>query len=380
MRDADTKQKTLCEYCHMAVTNDADHPVDAGRAEIFQLRDHAHGENFFGRPLTRTPHIPNAAPRIRVPTSTATHRWVRWAQVATAAATPSWYSAPTYATATNVAPTTMNCAACHNNVTADTRHTVHTQAATAFGIAVTCARCHEAQTSWGTSVPPTYVGTTAAHMNGTFALSGSIPLTYTGGSFRNAYGGCGTNNCHNSGKNGAPRSSAYVWGTAIANCTECHGNDAGSMTTQSHSSHVGTTTGGGNACTDCHAAATTATHINQSITFASTFGFTYLGDTAITGTGFGTCGTNGCHNDGKGGAPITASYTWGTTIGGTNTCTECHNAPPSSLTTQSHGAHLNTPIGGGSACTDCHPAATATTHADRKVDAGVGTVDFYVHR
>ena len=49
-------------------------------------------------------------------------------------------------------------------------------------------------------------------MNGTFALSGSIPLTYTGGSFRNAYGGCGTNNCHNSGKNAAPQDSSLCVG------------------------------------------------------------------------------------------------------------------------------------------------------------------------
>ena len=108
--------------------------------------------------------------------------------------------------------------------------------------------------------------------------------------------------------------------------------------------------------------------------------FTYTGETAVGGTGYGTCGTNNCHNDGKGGAPIAPAYTWGTVLGaGTNSCTECHNATPATLTTQSHQPHLyaGTSFGINTvACASCHPAATVATHADRKVDTGTGSINF----
>ena len=48
-----------------------------------------------------------------------------------------------------------------------------------------------------------------------------------------------------------------------------------------------------------------------------------------------SCSTNTCHNDGTNGAP--PAYTWGTTIDGTDSCTDCHAATPA---TEAHAEHL----------------------------------------
>ena len=132
----------------MAVTNDGDH-TSASQAEVFNSTPTRKAKTFTGADDTDAAYAYSGGTAYTCANVDCHAQMGAAAEGSDGIATPSWYSAPTYATATNVAPTTMNCAACHNNVTADTRHTVHTQAATAFGIAVTCARCHEAQTSWG---------------------------------------------------------------------------------------------------------------------------------------------------------------------------------------------------------------------------------------
>ena len=53
---------------------------------------------------------------------------------------------------------------------------------------------------------------------------------------------------------------------------------------------------------------------------------------ALNGGTFGSCGTNRCHNNGQS-APTVSTYTWGTAINGTNSCTECHNATTGTLVT-----------------------------------------------
>ena len=107
-----------------------------------------------------------------------------------------------------------------------------------------------------------------------------------------------------------------------------------------------TSTSGGNVCSDCHAATTWGTpgtapaagHINGTFAVGGTVSFTYTGVYPTVGT----CGVNLCHNNGQSAAAVTA-YTWGTAIGGgTNSCTECHNATTHTLVTNSHGPHLTT--------------------------------------
>ena len=66
--------------------------------------------------------------------------------------------------------------------------------------------------------------------------------------------------------------------------------------------------------------------------------FTYNGSYPTVGT----CGVNLCHNNGRSTTAL-LPYTWGTQLGGgTNSCTECHGATSTTLTTNSHGPHLTT--------------------------------------
>jgi predicted CxxxxCH...CXXCH cytochrome family protein len=179
---------------------------------------------------------------------------------------------------------------------------------------------------------------------------------------------CANLYCHSPGTTGT----TATWSGTLA-CTGCHGDTTLSMSTQSHGAHLQTSTGAGAVCANCHTAYTlnqAGTHADGAVTFAA--GLTYTGNVAdkVTANGLGTCGTNSCHNNGQLAAPL-LGYTWGTAIGGgTNTCTECHGATSTTITTQAHNNHLL--IGGPSyvTCTNCHAAASANTHADGTVTLG----------
>jgi nitrate/TMAO reductase-like tetraheme cytochrome c subunit len=252
-----------------------------------------------------------------------------------------------------------SCTECHNDTSATLTtqsHQAHLQTSTGGG--QVCSDCHTA-------------ATLTTHNDGsvtfvpTLAYTGNVQVTVAAN-----FGNCGTNLCHNNGQNGTPRTSSYTWGTAINgtnSCTECHNDTSATLTTQSHQAHLQTSTGGGQVCSDCHLSATLTTHNNGSVNFVPTLAYT--GDVQVTvAANFGNCGTNLCHNNGQNGTPRTSSYTWGTAINGTNSCTECHNDTSATLTTQSHQAHLQTSTGGGQLCSDCHTAATLTTHNDGSVN------------
>ena len=183
-------------------------------------------------------------------------------------------------------------------------HQAHLDATTLAGGGtgeITCTSCH--------------AFATGPHIDGSVSFGGSTAFTYTGDAVvantAGAFGSCGINACHNDGKNGTVRSVTYTWGTpigAVNSCTECHGDDAASLTTQAHDQHLNAAAlfGRSIACTDCHAAATAATHANGSVSFGGTviaLDATYTGDKVVSGTTYGTCGVNTCHNDGTGAAP-----------------------------------------------------------------------------
>ncbi|MBI4914297.1 MAG: CxxxxCH/CxxCH domain-containing protein, partial [Acidobacteria bacterium] len=262
--------------------------------------------------------------------------------------------------------TTTACIMCHSDVTSGVvptglTHNSHMNTvANGLGQTIACDNCHSSATaiSWGSPG----VAPSANHINGAFVVAGSTGFAYTG-AFPTP-GSCGTNACHNNGQNAAPRTPVYTWGTAIANCQECHGETSTTIATQSHPAHLTTATGGAAVCADCHAAASVATHVNGTVNLA---GLAYGGDVVVVTPGlFGGCGTNRCHNDGKNAAPAVTAYTWGTAINGPNSCTECHNAT-TTIATDSHPAHLTTLSGAGAQCADCHAAATVNTHGDGTV-------------
>jgi predicted CXXCH cytochrome family protein len=146
-------------------------------------------------------------------------------------------------------------------------------------------------------------------------------------------------------------------------CTECHHATTASLSTGSHAAHLKTSTSGGAQCADCHVAATLVTHTDGTVDLASALSASYtLGKLVVGDTLVGTCGTNACHNDGTGAAPVSA-YTWSSAVGGANSCTECHSATTASLSTGSHASHFDGSFGPGIAqCGLCHTAATVAAH------------------
>ncbi|RMF74169.1 MAG: CxxxxCH/CxxCH domain-containing protein, partial [Alphaproteobacteria bacterium] len=108
----------------------------------------------------------------------------------------------------------------------------------------------------------------------------------------------------------------------------------------------------------------------------------YSGEVALPNTGYGSCGTTACHNNGQGGPPNNSSYTWGTT--NIQNCLLCHNNMP---TTGAHATHLDGNIkygpyakaGGSTNCGRCHAAnannssmAGQTTHINGKISFADG--------
>ena len=137
------------------------------------------------------------------------------------------------------------------------------------------------------------------------------------------FGTCGVNHCHNSGQSTAALS-AYTWNTVLGggtnSCTECHGTDSATLTTQSHPKH--------NAVAELRALPRggDGEHAHQRVdqpagdpggrrTAAAT------PSVALNGGTFGTCvgPATGCHM-----GSVTPNWN-----GGTTNCSTCHGYPPS---------------------------------------------------
>jgi predicted CxxxxCH...CXXCH cytochrome family protein len=229
------------------------------------------------------------------------------------------------------------CTMCHSATDPTTGdHTQHMGAAGTFGInTITCVSCHPNQTD---PAHANNVKNVQVNVNGTPTTIGSPAIA----------GGCGTNDCHNDGIAGAPRDATYLWGNAvtIANCDECHGDDAASQTNQAHGAHLGYTNA---LCTDCHTGATATSHINRTVNIDAAKA-TYGGEVTVAlPNSFGTCTTASCHN------VSAASAAWDTA--GQLSCTSCHGDATAGLG-GSHSGH----IAKGKTCADCHGSVTDTTH------------------
>ena len=290
--------------------------------------------------------------------------------------------AGSYAWGTPIGGGVNSCSECHRPSPITESHDQHLTTSTrAAGGAIACASCHGAATALA-----------ATHVDATVNLGG-VSFTYTGGILvgdASNTGSCGTNLCHNDGKNQTPFNGtgapSYAWGTPIQglnSCTECHRYDAPDpvLATQSHAAHLNSTTqaaGGEVVCASCHGAgaAGAAAHANATVNFGGV-SFAYGGGAVVgDGSDAGSCGTNRCHNDGKNQQPYNngaPSYAWGTALGGgTNTCTDCHL---DLVATGSHTAHRTTTTqaaGGVLTCASCHGAAAhaAPAHANATVTFG----------
>ena len=346
---ASAKQVELCTYCHTSPGADGDHGVAANLPAEVNV--------FYNLWLPKT--LDNGVWAVAGGgTCAASNCHLNKTTTNTAGIDFSWNG--------NTTTNTTACVMCHadiqnTGVATGLTHQAHVTSLTSGGNV--CSDCHAA-TTWGTP------GTAPAsgHINGTFAVGGTVSFTYSG-TFPTV-GTCGINLCHNNGQS-TNAILGYTWGTAIGatnSCTECHGATSSTLATNSHGPHLTTLTGAGAVCNDCHATATVATHANGSVTFAATFTYTPAAASAVAVNGgtFGTCGINLCHNNGQSASAI-LGYTWNTAIGATNSCTECHGATSSTLATNSHGPHLTTLTGAGAVCNDCHATATVATHANGSV-------------
>ncbi|PLY00106.1 MAG: hypothetical protein C0623_07945 [Desulfuromonas sp.] len=250
-------------------------------------------------------------------------------------ATPSSYSTASWST-----PASGACGTCHDDLDPATgSHTAHVNDGAA------CNDCHSCNNHVDHNIDVT---------SGTYTA---------GGAPGNNYGTCSTASCHDDGT--GTLATTPAWGTATTDCTECHAGAA--ISTGSHGAHIAA----GETCSGCHDAATdpatetepVAGHRDTNIDTQVALGYT---QNKTKGSGYETCATASCHNDGRNSG---LTNVWGTTL---NNCSECHATQPA---TGGHGAHIGVSFAGSAiGCGDCHTNAvegtTAPTgHRDGNIDA-----------
>jgi predicted CxxxxCH...CXXCH cytochrome family protein len=242
---------------------------------------------------------------------------------------------PTWGSAALSAASDLTCGACHTSSGGSGSVLIstgsHTRHINKIGNAIaTCSTCHPSNASF---------------THATSAKTGrSITVTVSGGSYTagthaaypnyfgtTGYGSCNTIYCHSSAQSAtggaltAPDYKAVTWGQGALTCASCHGNTTATLTSGSHSKHLGSTYVF--ACSDCHGTGYSSTTVNDpthadqtiniSLTTKSPSG-TYSGDGTPANSNFGVCNNTICH--GKN------SATWGTSASN-QTCTECHGQP-----------------------------------------------------
>jgi predicted CxxxxCH...CXXCH cytochrome family protein len=291
--------------------------------------------------------------------------------------------APTaYATAAWGNNGSLNCGSCHkdmaNDATAPGSHKKH-----ALDNGYACDSCH---TGAGAN--------TIKHADNRIdvafsSLNPSATYSQTTNTPGNGYGTCSTTYCHGTG-------TTPVWGGSTT-CASCHGasnnGDLSASANAGHAIHYNAATlptslsqaddftnGYAFGCSDCHptnqhatgpASASSAANIGGA---KLTSGQYTAGGTASTDPkGFkytsGTCSTNVCHTDGRGGAAKVA-VTWSSAK--TGDCGVCHNKAGDASPTWSapHTKHINTYNGNTSlACNACHAVTAASNTAINNTQA-----------
>ncbi|GFO60932.1 hypothetical protein GMST_32570 [Geomonas silvestris] len=320
----------------------------------------------------------------------------------------SSYAAPTWGSGA------LACNACHGRSTTNgapdytnagtpgsatsNSHTRHVS-----GSNITCNECHERTTKNNTSIRTT---TLAVHVN----KAADVFFNLSGANKTATYNAAvGSKSCSNTYCHGT---AAIQWGGASLTCASCHGAsnaDLSGGTTAGHGIHVATatafTTMTGNSrstasvyvysCKSCHPTASHATGAASALSAAQVGGTAITtaqyaaGATSLTDTkGFkytnGSCSTNNCHSNGRGGAPLTTASWSGTA---TTTCLACHDTKQTGATASTlsarHDRHMNPTtnaligLNNGFNCVDCHAkTVSANTTVSDKTKHVNGFVDY----
>ena len=264
--------------------------------------------------------------------------------------------------------TAAGCAGCHTGANLITASGPATGSHALAGHVTACIDCHAA-------------GTTATVAPTTGHLDGNIDVANVGYATLNKTKGLGAGTtCSAASCHASPVAATTVvtpaWGTVGAGCAACHSGanliTASGPVTGNHAipGHV-------TACTDCHAAGTSATvaptagHADGNIDVANV-GYATLNK--AKGSAGVTCSAATCHV-----SPIATTLivtpAWGTTGNG---CVACHTGGNLiTATGPATGSHAL--AGHAAACTACHAAGTTATiapttgHLDGNIDvANVG--------
>lgn len=317
------QQKALCEYCHAANKNDDDH-MNTGSAEVFVTTYNTVSTRYAKR-------IWDGGADGDAAYSAGSCSAVDCHNGKTTPAGYLWYDGGSSA-----------CIMCHNGTTGANgiptsgSHGAHMDKG-GFNVyyslnRIGCPDCHSntLATAWTASTPPS-----ANHINGVRNVAGSRGLSYSAGS-------CGTNSCHNNGKNLAP-AEAVTWGTGNSNgCYSCHTHSAEGhaphFAAAFNQTHMSSGAMGGFTCTPCHPAYNAGSnHFNGTVSF--TAGINYGGGAVVGDASYGSCNTTTCHQDGRGTAVVTPQWTGVAEDIGKNSCTLCHAGVPA---TGSHLKHVIT--------------------------------------
>ena len=200
--------------------------------------------------------------------------------------------------------------------------------------------------------------------------------------------------CHSHSADTAYDGNAYQ-GSASA-CDGCHGgNNSGQLsvsTTAGHALHYNqatafnhytgsnkhTSAAYGFACKNCHGTTLTNHQNGGTANILGTIGYTQGGTVTADSLGYNyysgdTCSQNACHQDGKGGAPKTATFSWGSAKTSPN-CNKCHNGAGDASPTWSgaHTKHINGYNGNSRlTCNACHTSPEGNLRT-----ANFGTVGY----
>ena len=285
----------------------------------------------------------------------------------------------------------LNCASCHNDMSAaggSGSHELH--ASTTGNGQYDCSVCHGAGYS-----PSTVVTSTHANKTINIAFTGNASgtnYTQSAGTPGDGYGNCSTSACHGSG--------TMTWGgnTAAVTCEKCHGSAAtaalGSFKATSGSTdpadskvgaHVAHLASTSNltvdvTCTTCHevpATVNAAGHMNATTTVNAALGYAA-----------GSCSTTSCHGTST---PLWTDTNYLTGVA-THDCAQCHGYPPPvNHTTDNdcHKCHASVAAGNTTIaivanhingtievtadnCTDCHTSLSGahTAHTDSAILTG----------
>jgi predicted CxxxxCH...CXXCH cytochrome family protein len=254
---------------------------------------------------------------------------------------------------------TGSCIKCHADYTAQANPFAHVTSAGKRGLVIDF---HAAPNSGGS-------------YSGNVSYPGYLPSKTPA---RN--GTCSTLYCHSDGNGGAPVTTP-VWGSSLAaDCTGCHGGQAGSasvIATGKHAAHVNNALvlGSNFGCSECHAKtvsnSTTIASIANHVNGLKDYSGARAGGSSRYAAATKLCSNIYCHSNGKGTFVNPAAWNSSATL----SCNGCHgtsnafgipdyaNGGAGVLTANSHAKHAF-------AAADCDKCHTGTSTSGSAINSG----------